>query len=84
MQLGISRRRNVRKLPTIARWSSTYISDPMRVKIASEAAEATHAGTKKVQRMVREIILSDKPSAGWRSKKPASHPHRKRTVRKAL
>lgn len=49
-----------------------YTEDPVRKIIASTAANATHTGAKQVQLKVEELILSEKPTDGWTSKKAAA------------
>lgn len=49
-----------------------YMEDPLRTKIANQAASATHAGSKIVQKMVADLIYQESPKGGWPSKKAAA------------
>ncbi|EPY8494708.1 hypothetical protein ACXG98_001884 [Pseudomonas aeruginosa] len=50
----------------------TYMFDPKRVKISSNANDAAHAGTNIVKKMVTDLIIEERPDKGWYSRKVAA------------
>ncbi|MDF3195244.1 hypothetical protein [Pseudomonas sp. 1928-m] len=49
-----------------------YTDDPRRAKIANDAVNAKHIGTKAVQKMVVDLLSEKRPSGGWASNKAAA------------